>query len=520
MKKIEGIKLPFLEGEILTCLLSLKKRFGSPGLALILASLVALLAAGCGSSSNDFVYTGPQAGSGSFLFHFNRPVQAQAASVPADTVKLGFKFFAADDSVVLDVAPQDYADQIQIDNVPATAVRVQITAYGAGDQALGYFATPLTVSLGQVVEVDLSQVPFTPVTPTGQGQLIVEPESITIAPAMIYEGGYSALKAYYVAPNSTTRVDVSGQCGVSFSGLNPSTVDPASFRSAQYGPILMVGITPDGNAVPLGTKGVITVTYLKDGAALTDSVNFTVAQPKLTGVTIEAGSNGNLTLPQNTAYGGFPLLIMAHYDNGTSLPIGSNDDTYFHYGNHFEVSLQNEGSGVTLNDDYEYDYGYDYDDDYYGYSLWVASNAPLGANNVVNVYANGSETASASLNVTVTGATVTDVILAPSSLTLDPGGSYTVTLVYSDNSTQDVTKLWPIDVTEGTGDAVTSPYSYGGLAGLVFGTILGEATLALDDGGDVSDELLSSLGLTGTNGDTTNDEAALTITSTLPFYED
>lgn len=494
-----------------------------PLLNLILASLVALLAAGCGSSSNDFVYNGGgQTGTGSLLFHFERPVTAQttllpsdlAAQVPADTVKLGFKFFGADDSVVLEIPPLDYADQIQVDNVPNTAVHVQITAFGAGDQALGYCSAPITVSSGLVVDVDLSQATFTPVTTNGQ--LIVEPESITLSSASLLTGGEAAflnlatLKAYYVAPGATTRQDVTLKCGIAFSNFSPSTVTADSFFATKYGPILLLGANGGGIGAliygggtgaiaPEGATGLVTVTYIKDGQTLTDTVNFTVGQPTLTGITVESGVNGALTLPQNT--NAFPVLALAHYSNGLSFPLVMVDSSVDPFGNTFSMAVADTSKGVTTDG---------------SYSLNVSSSATVGPNTTVNFFVNGSTTPEASLNINVTAATVDDVILAPASIDVDPTGSYAVTLHYTDGTTQDVSSLWQ-NLETSDDDMVTfgGPFSlvfgYGGAQ--VFGRQIGTTTMDL--GEDVDGFLNGTLGLPGTNGNTTNDQATLNVLSVL-----
>ena len=94
--------------------------------ALIL-SLLALLAIGCGDSSDDFVVQNSQSNNGNLVFQFVRP---QALNVPTATTTVRFDFYRAND--VLDfTSEQPFAPTITFNDVSTSIVRVVVTSLDA-----------------------------------------------------------------------------------------------------------------------------------------------------------------------------------------------------------------------------------------------------------------------------------------------------------------------------------------------------------------------------------------------------
>jgi hypothetical protein len=131
-------------------------------LLILLTSLVALLAVGCGDSEQDFVFTGtdntPQATTGNAVFHF---VQAQASPdvVPAGTDSLDFDFYTSstpqDADLVLSQTVE-FAATVTITDLPVTARFVVVTARDAGGLPLATLTGALDLQPGGSTDVDLS----------------------------------------------------------------------------------------------------------------------------------------------------------------------------------------------------------------------------------------------------------------------------------------------------------------------------------------------------------------------------
>lgn len=137
-------------------------------LKFFLVALIALSSLGCGSSRNDYVYTGnANPGlNGDVTFQFTKT--AAQALVPTNTTRLHFDFYSELD---LDGDPvrqadEAYASSVTIEDVPTSATYVVITAYGEHNIPLASISTPIAIYGGQNTQADLVGVPVTPITTT------------------------------------------------------------------------------------------------------------------------------------------------------------------------------------------------------------------------------------------------------------------------------------------------------------------------------------------------------------------
>jgi hypothetical protein len=138
--------------------------------------LFTLLLAGCGSDGGgDFVaVTGngsngpgptppdpPRPGTvGDLVFSFTK---AQSALAPSPTLALEYDFFDVNEGLVFS-AESIFATSVTIRDVPITAIRAQVRAYGPGGVPLGVLSVPVQVRAGQATTLDLSGAVFAPVT--------------------------------------------------------------------------------------------------------------------------------------------------------------------------------------------------------------------------------------------------------------------------------------------------------------------------------------------------------------------
>ena len=485
---------------------------------LLLVALTAIFTVGCGSD-NDFVATGgggftPTPTTGELVFNFNL-APAQAIQVPNSTTDLDFEFFdAANNSVFF--YTQGYADTVVVSNVPVSAVRVEITARGPGGP-LALIEAPVTVVAGGSVVVDLSGAVI-----TFFGQLVVEPATLRFAPGGLIgaiedlitalTGGdvdnIAFFRAYFTAPGSTDRIEVTSRVGVSFGNFFPSTVTADSFAYLNvFSEGIAVTANPLGPTPPFGATATMTVTYIENGQVYTDDVAIVLDNPVFTGVEVE-----NLNLPEN-GVNDFPVAAFATYSNGLRLPIefdNSNNGTLPSPGfpDTFTLSVQTPATGFALDMNGELD----------------TTGGGGGTTAVLALTRTGGGTTN--INVNLISGQVSEVALVVPQTTLNPSSGYSVIATYNDpaNTTQDLTTVWfDLQVVNGTpGDA-----SFVGLldflamfpSGRLLGTQEGTATFNLSDGtaANVTGFLNGALGLPGADTLNTNNSANLTIQSTVPL---
>lgn len=153
----------------------------APGqrLLIALAMLFSFLVVGCGSSNEDYVYTGnnpggnPPVASGAVTFGFARA--QQTATVPSATQNLRFDFYNAQGATVGSSTTLPFQGQITIEDVPVTATGAVVTALDASGNALGSVRFTFTIVADQTVLAVPVSTPPTPVAPTLA--------SFTLAPA-------------------------------------------------------------------------------------------------------------------------------------------------------------------------------------------------------------------------------------------------------------------------------------------------------------------------------------------------
>lgn len=183
----------------------------SSRLLLLLVSLVSLLAAGCGDSREDYVFTGAApnpASTGSLTFRFQRPSAQQAGVAPAGTTSLLFEFFESaesDHDDLVHTAATVYSDSVTVQNVPVSASYARITAYGSGSHPLALFTASFRVVPGSSTPVDL-----TAPTPITFDRLGVTPAPLALSLAsgglnsdqLVLSGLYSNGQSVGFAPGS------------------------------------------------------------------------------------------------------------------------------------------------------------------------------------------------------------------------------------------------------------------------------------------------------------------------------
>lgn len=208
-----------------------KKNLERSLLALLLLSFTLLSSVGCGSSREDFVATntGSVATTGDLVFQFTK---AQAVEVPAATTALSFSFFNSADVEVFS-AERPFAASVLVEDVPVTAVRVVITAYGPGGVPLATIASPVTVLPGGTANVNLTSATVTPVTLTG---LTVLPNPVNLS---LNGGSVSQQLALSGTFSNGDIVPFNATTGgtASFAGFdsNIATVSPAGLVTAVNG---------------------------------------------------------------------------------------------------------------------------------------------------------------------------------------------------------------------------------------------------------------------------------------------
>lgn len=226
---------------------------------LLLAFVVAFIA-GCGDSREDFVITGNNnpvnpPNTGNLVFQFT---QAQAVNVPLGTQSLEFVFFDIDGDQV-DSSDETYAATVTIEDVPVTAVEVEITARGAGGVPLALVTDGVAVTGGETVTIDLSNATVTP----------IELSAITVTPdpvALDVDGPVSAQLAVTgtFSNGDVVALDADTDAVLTFNGFDATvaTVSPAGQVNVVAAGNTDVDVTADINGssatlnVPITVGGV------------------------------------------------------------------------------------------------------------------------------------------------------------------------------------------------------------------------------------------------------------------------
>lgn len=334
------------------------------------------------------------------------------------------------------------------------------------------------------------------------GQLIVEPDSLTFnnggllgALTSLNSGNFGSIatfRAYYQAPGSTARVEVTPQVGVTFGSFFPSTVTANSFTYLQLaGEGIALASNPLAPTLPYGATAVMTVTYINDGDVYTDTVDITIGNPELIGFEAD-----DLNLPLDAD---FPALVQARFSNGLLIPVQFLEEIT---GDSYSIVAATNTAGVSTDpDDFRV----------------VVTGGTAGATVAINVLRNDGTTPIDSFNVTLIDGVVEDVVLAPDETVADPIASYTVTLMYDDGAgtTQDVTSLWEAFETDGDG-AVSPGGFFGGdfgAGGRLLGVRTGEVTFSLQD---IDGFLNEGLGLPGSDDpEADNNQMVITVLSVV-----
>lgn len=414
-----------------------------------------------------------------------------------------------------DIVPLD-ADTDAVVTLSGTDPTVATTT-GSTVTAVGDGATTVDVSVDLYGDVaSLADVPVNVAGPdVPLGTLIVNPDSLTftnggllgIIDALSNQNfdSLATFRAYFIPPGETQPIEITPQAGVSFSNFAPGTVTADSFTYLNIaGEGLVLTTNPLGPTVAYGTTATMTVTYISEGVTYTSDVDITIGSPEFEEVVVP---NGTLALPLSTTGNGFPVTVYARYSNGLALPIGALGIVDFGDpalgGDVFGLEVSGNANVAVNNDNFI-----------------RTTAATAGTTATATITRNGDDEATFTVNI-IDGEVI-DVVLTPAdpaTITVDPIGSYTVSVVYDDtaDTVQDVTTAWFPDITPGMpGDASTLALGIFPQGGRLLGVEQGTALLELDDT-DINAQLNMGLGLPGSNTVTTNDEADLDILSTVPL---
>jgi len=207
---------------------------------------------GTGASGNETPNTtpGPDQGSasstGDVSFQF---VRSQAVA-PSQTAFFRFRFFDGGGEEVFS-RTEPFAGQIVVENVPVTAIRVEIEALDSGNRFLALLATNFQIVPGGVAEVNLTGVPFT--------------------------ARLSSIEAFL--PNSSLEVSDTEKISIlaQFSDGEELVIsnNQASYTSSNTA---VAGVNSDGTVVAIGEgASLITVSVTRSGITRSDTLNVEVA---------------------------------------------------------------------------------------------------------------------------------------------------------------------------------------------------------------------------------------------------
>lgn len=328
---------------------------------LLAVSLVAVMSAGCGSSSSDsFVFTGQNQvnnpTTGSLAFNFQ---QATAQSVvPAGTTSLRFDLYlssTAELGTLFETLTFPYADRIVIPDVPVQVKFVVVTALNRDGLPLNTRSGAVTIEPGEVTEValgdpaivlfgetsvspdpvnlvldpfasttsDSEQVTMTGLLGGSTFLLPVNADSVTFAPANTAVANVSATGLVSANFNSTLFPNIPAGAGnnttvtATYTFNGQSQVDTFQVNSFVFGvapfgqPVIAQGGSYNQGYVPL---------FIGADGVQADATSTTYAlQTPVTGVNVS--SNGAITTTNATPVG--PITVVATWvDNrvgGTGL---------------------------------------------------------------------------------------------------------------------------------------------------------------------------------------------------------
>lgn len=238
----------------------------------LIALLLGLLAVGCGEGSSDGTNVNPApAATGTLSFGF-----ARTQSVPATTTQLLFSFYDADGTLIFQT-PRAFAPQATIENVPPTAVRVEMVSNDNLGRPLSLLSSPVTVQPGATVEVDLTAASATPITF----------DSLTVSPNPVVLHNLESQQLALQVQFSNGADITSSPTDATFSGL-----DEGVARSTSGG--LVRGVAAG--------KSTLTVSYTVGATTRTQVVAVQVSSLLL--VPVDAVSGATLDRPFKVTFTG------------------------------------------------------------------------------------------------------------------------------------------------------------------------------------------------------------------------
>ena len=341
---------------------------------------------------------------------------------------------------------------------------------------VSYSANGQTVTGTLVVNVSVGP----PVPPAPLGVLEVQPASLTFSNdgvLGIFGGdpsGVGLFRAYFTPNGSTQRSDVTAFIGVSYSNFLPDTVTSESFSYQYLGSLVALGLpfqelygavftsNPLGPLPPLGTRATMTVTYIFQGVAHTDTVELTIGEPTVQSVDFVVAPGGTLRLPQATT--NFPIHAYANYSNGMREPVTFCGCDPFN--NDWNLVLTGAPTGTSLVEDF---------DDANGNIADVINTGAADGTATLSLFLNGAATPIGSFNLEVlpAGVTATGVALTPNPLTVNEQGRYNVVVTYSDGTTQDMTAVYKLRVPPASDPFVRPIFTNNGIARMYEGILRG-----------------------------------------------
>lgn len=276
----------------------------------MLVSLVSLFAVGCGDDDNEnFVFTNANNQAvGALTFQFTNP---QSASVDANTALLNFVFRNADNEIVLGPLQVAYNDTIVVENVPISAVSVEITALSNTGFPLTRITDTVEVSAGQTTQVDLSDGNVVDVT--------FDALTATPNPTNLTVGGTQTLSVQATFSNSATGATV------------PNSANDFTSANANVA-------TVDANGVVTGVavgNTTVNVEWTFDGTTRDDDVTVVVSDLELVGdrdvgidttndldATFSNGATGaNTNVDENTTFAVNPAVAGFSIADGDNLVV-------------------------------------------------------------------------------------------------------------------------------------------------------------------------------------------------------
>ena len=126
--------------------------------SVLLLSLVAVFATGCGDSRDDFVALDNNGQTGNLVFRFQQAVPQTVDTVPAGTTTLRFDLYAGSPPSVsnfVETRTEPYADVITLTNVPSNVTTVIVTAFNSDNIPTVTLQGNAPVDPANTVEVNL-----------------------------------------------------------------------------------------------------------------------------------------------------------------------------------------------------------------------------------------------------------------------------------------------------------------------------------------------------------------------------